>query len=81
MIPVTASNAERGIEIGGRRYVSAQDVASMLGVSLRTLSRWNAAGAGPPKIKVGKKVFYDLGRLPEWLASREILSTRVTGQN
>jgi hypothetical protein len=53
----------------------------MLGVSLRTLSRWNAAGASPTKIKVGKKVFYDLGKLPEWLASREIPITRITGQS
>ena len=81
MIPVTGSNAESGIEISGRRYVSARHVASMLGVSLRTLSRWTATGAGPPKIKIGKKVFYDLGKLPEWLASREIPSARVTGQN
>ena len=81
VIPVTASNAKRGIEIGARRYVSAQDVASMLGVSPRTLSRWTAAGAGPPKIKIGKKVLYDLGKLPEWLASREIPPPRITGQN
>ena len=39
VIPVTASNAESGIDISGRRYVSARHVASMLGVSLpRTLS-------------------------------------------
>ena len=35
VIPVTGSNAESGIEISGRRYVSARHVASMLGVSLR----------------------------------------------
>jgi len=79
VIPVTASNAESGIEISGQRYVSARHVASMLGAFLRTLSRWNAAGADPTK--VGKKVFYDLGKLPEWLASREIPPTRITGQS
>jgi predicted DNA-binding transcriptional regulator AlpA len=78
--PVTAPIAESGIEIGERRYVSAQRIASMLGISLRTLSRWTAAGTGPPKIKIGKKVFYDLGKLPEWLASREIPTARITGQ-
>jgi hypothetical protein len=67
------------IEIGDRRYFSAQRVASMLGVSLRTLSRWNAAGAGPPKIKIGKKVLYELDKLPAWLASREIQPSPNTG--
>jgi hypothetical protein len=71
---VTTSIAESGIEIGARRY-------SMLGISVRTLSRWGAAGTGPPKIKIGKKVLFDLGKSPEWLASREILTIRVTAQN
>jgi predicted DNA-binding transcriptional regulator AlpA len=72
---------EREITIGARRYANARRVASLLGVSLRTLSRWDAAGTGPPKIKIGKKVFYDLSKISEWLASREIPTTRVTGQN
>jgi predicted DNA-binding transcriptional regulator AlpA len=76
-----ASPAESEMAIGSRRYVSARRVASMLGVSLRTLSRWDAAGTGPPKIKIGKKVFFYLGKISEWLASRGIPSTRVTGQN
>jgi DNA-binding transcriptional regulator YiaG len=59
------------VEIGGRRYVTAGRLASLLGVTVRTLSRWDAAGIGPPKIKVGKKVLYDLDKIPEWLASRE----------
>jgi predicted DNA-binding transcriptional regulator AlpA len=69
------------IAIGAQRYVSAQHMTSMLRVSPRTLSRWHAAGTGPPKIKVGRKVFYDLGKISEWLASREIPSTPVTGKN
>ena len=76
-----ASPAESEMTIGSRRYVSARRLASMLGVSLRTLSRWDAAGTGPPKIKIGKKVIFDLGKISEWLESREIPSTRVTGQN
>ena len=59
------------IEIGGRRYLNAWRLASILGVSVRTLSRWNAAGTGPPKIKVGRKVLFDLLKLSDWLASRE----------
>ena len=65
------SIAEEAIEIGGRRYVNARRVASILGVSVRTLSRWDAAGTGPPKIKVGRKVLFDLLKLSDWLTSRE----------
>ena len=76
-----ASIAESEIKIGTRRYVSARRVASMLGVSIRTLSRWNAAGTGPPKIKVGKLILFDLGKLPEWLASRETRPAPAAGHN
>jgi hypothetical protein len=72
---VAASVTEDEIEIGGRRYVNTWRVSSILGVSVRTLSRWDAAGIGPPKIKVGKKVLFDLHRLSEWLTSRETVTS------
>jgi hypothetical protein len=71
------SIAEDEIEIGAQRYISALRLASLLHVSIRTLSRWNAAGIGPPKIKLGKKIFFDLGKIPEWLANQETPSTHV----
>lgn len=67
-----ASIADGEIEIGGRRYVSACRVASILGISVRTLSRWDAAGTGPPKIKVGRKALFDLFKLSDWLTSRNL---------
>src|SRR5712691_700438 len=50
------------IAIGTRRYVSAQLLASIRGISLRTLSRRCAAGKGPPKIKIGNNAFFELGK-------------------
>jgi phage terminase Nu1 subunit (DNA packaging protein) len=64
-------NAEGELEIGGRRYVNKERLASILGVSARTLSRWDAAGTGPPKIKVGRKALFDLLKVSDWLTSRE----------
>lgn len=58
------SNAPRiqdEIVVGGRRYVSAKCLASMRGISLRTLSRLCAAGEAPPKIKISGNYF----ELPE----------------
>ena len=80
MTPQTASIAESEIEIGARRYASAQRVASMLGVSVRTLSRWDATRIGPPKIKVGKLILFELGKLAEWLASRETRPATAAGR-
>jgi hypothetical protein len=56
------------IEIGGRRYVTAGRLASLLGVTPRTLSRWDN---GPPRIKLGKKVLFDLDKVSDWMAGRE----------
>src|SRR4051812_36988535 len=69
------------IEVAGHRYAAAERVAEMFGVTPRTLARWDNARIGPPKIKVGKLVLYDLSKVPEWLATRETGSARTSGQN
>ena len=33
-------------------------------------SRWDTTGIGPPKIKVAKLILFDLGKLTDWLPSR-----------
>jgi hypothetical protein len=66
------------VEIAGHRYVTAERLASMLGVTVRTLARWNASRIGPPKITIGKTVLFDLAKLPDWLATRETPPTRNT---
>jgi hypothetical protein len=68
--PPLACTTESEIMIGTRRFVSDQRVASMLGCSRRTLSRWHAAGKGPSRKKISSKLFYDLDKLQEWLESR-----------
>jgi hypothetical protein len=67
-----ATIAEREIAIGGRPYVSTQCLTSMLGVSERKLSRLCAACNGPPNVKIGGKVYYELDKIPEWAANRQI---------
>jgi hypothetical protein len=66
------------VEIAGRRYLTAERLASMLGVTVRTLARWNACRIGPPKIKIGKTILFDLAKVPDWLGAREIAATRDT---
>jgi DNA-binding transcriptional regulator YiaG len=69
--------AETGeVEIAGHLYVTAERLATMLGITVRTLARWNAGRIGPPKISIGKTVLYNVSKLPDWLASRETHLTR-----
>jgi predicted DNA-binding transcriptional regulator AlpA len=67
--PQVVSNIEDEVTIEGRRYLSAQRVASMLGKSQRTISRWCKQGGGPPKAKVGSKVFFEADKISEWISS------------
>ena len=43
--------------------------ADYLRVSLRTIDRWRSQRTGPPVTKVGKKIFYRLSSLENWLTS------------
>jgi hypothetical protein len=71
--------AETGeVEIAGRKYVTAERLASILGVTVRTLARWNASRIGPPKISIGKTVLFELAKLPDWLVTHETRPTRNT---
>lgn len=52
--------------------LSANEVAVLLGVSRRTLSRWNRLRKGPPRVKVGRFMFYRHVSLDEWLRAHEV---------
>jgi hypothetical protein len=74
--PTLAETGE--VEIAGRRYLTPERLAKLLDKTPRTLARWDARRIGPPRIKIGKTVLYDLSRLPDWLASREAHPTHKT---
>lgn len=63
--PATAAGDE--IVIDGRRLLSERSVAEMLGRAPRTLGRWRKKREGPPSTKIGRKVFYELNDLQEWI--------------
>jgi transcriptional regulator with XRE-family HTH domain len=64
--PTTDRSGE--IALGGKQYLTPAQLAKTLGISPRTLARWHATRAGPPRIKILKLVLYDVSKLPEWLA-------------
>ena len=68
------------VRIAGRDYLTAAKLARTLGVTTRTLHRWDAHRVGPPKIKAGRLVLYDAEKIPTWLESRETRPVRLTAR-
>jgi hypothetical protein len=60
-------NARDEIIIDGRRLFGEHRVAEMLSGSPRSLQRWRKTGKGPPSTKIGRKVYYDINDLQEWI--------------
>ena len=48
-----------------------RDAAAMLNVKVQTLRKWAVQRKGPPRIKIGKRVFYREEALRAWLAAQE----------
>ena len=53
------------------QYMSRRECAAELGVSPRTLDRWNAARFGPPRTKLGGRWVYKRASVRAWLESHE----------
>lgn len=53
-----------------RRMLNAKQVASELGVSLRTVRSWDNSGRLPRPIRVGRVVRWSAEELARWIKSR-----------
>lgn len=51
--------------------IRAADVAVWLDVTTQTLSRWNRARKGPPRVKLGRTIFYRASAVRQWLMMME----------
>ena len=51
------------------RLVDENEAADLLGLSKRTLQAWRVRGGGPPFLKLGRLVRYDVTMLWGWAAS------------
>jgi len=52
-------------------YLTPKNLAQALGVSERTVARWHRFREGPPRVEIGRKVFYRLESVAAWIASCE----------
>jgi len=52
-------------------YLRREELAQQLGVSPRTIDRWQTARCGPPRVAIGRTILYNLESVREWLRSNE----------
>ena len=52
-------------------YMEEDELAAELNCSPRTIQRWHRLREGPPRTKIGKRVFYRRNSVADWLRSRE----------
>jgi predicted DNA-binding transcriptional regulator AlpA len=65
----------RDIENGRERLLTTVETAKFLGVSESWLAKARMRGDGPPYVKIGRCVRYELSALIQWKQSRTRLST------
>ena len=51
--------------------MTIEELAEAMGVTYRTVERWDARRIGPPRIKIGKRVYYRADAVREWILSHE----------
>src|ERR1035438_4811937 len=52
-------------------FLRREELAQQLGLSPRTIDRWEALRKGPPRVCVGRTILYNIDSVREWLISRE----------
>lgn len=57
-------------------YISAESLAEQIGVTPRTLFRWQQKRVGPPVTQIGRKNFYKISSVEDWLKQNEGLPPR-----
>ncbi|WP_149181354.1 helix-turn-helix domain-containing protein [Streptomyces sp. TRM49041] len=55
------------------RYLTPEDLASLLAVPIETVYGWRKKRTGPPGFRVGRHVRYDPAALRDWIARQSAL--------
>ncbi len=53
-----------------RRYVSERELSIISGLACRTLQSWRLRKIGPPWIRLGRAVRYDLAQFESWVGQQ-----------
>jgi hypothetical protein len=66
------SEATAAQSLFDNEYLTADSLAKILGVSVRTLTRWHSLRTGPAITRVGRTILYRLESVSDWLRSCEL---------
>lgn len=55
-----------------RGWISRYDLAQELGLTVDTLGRWERRRKGPACVRAGRKIFYRMSVVQDWLQSQEM---------
>ncbi len=69
-----AAPAEEAAAATGRllgEYLTCEELAAELGVTVLTIRRWEALRTGPPITRIGRKVLYRRQAVRAWLLKQE----------
>ena len=50
-------------------FVSEREMARMLRRSAWTLRRWRLEGIGPPHVRTGREILYEIAAVHKWMAA------------
>lgn len=70
---VLAAPADTGILDG---YATRAQAAAQMGLSEDTLARWETQRKGPPCIRLGRKVYYRIEAIRDWMRDQETRKSR-----
>lgn len=60
------------------RYLSQDELATELGVTVATLLNWRRDGKAPPHTRIGQRVVYARDSVEQWLRDQEQRGTGKT---
>jgi len=58
--------------MASERLLPPEVVAKILGVAVKTLANWRAAGTGPPYVRVEHSIRYRESDVARWIAEKRI---------
>lgn len=77
---VTEGSEAQALGSGAMARLNKNQAATYLGVTPRTLDRWYTLSEGPPRLKIGARVYYFRESLDAWIKAQEVIPLCGEGQ-
>ena len=68
--PSTAEQVTGAVDTAVKEWLSTQEFADWIGVSIDTVYWWNKTGTGPKRHRLGKELRFRRCDIEEWLRTR-----------